>query len=332
MSQTSRVSLIMTVLNEGAALQPLLDSLLSQTHLPDELVVVDGGSRDDTVARLERYAQEAPFTVHLISAPGANISQGRNRAIAAASGQVIAVTDAGVRLDPDWLEALVAPFASDERPDVVSGFFLSAPQTIFERALGAVTLPRVEEIDPRTFHPSSRSVAFLRSAWESVGGYPEWLDYCEDLLFDFGLRDAGCRFAFAPEAVAHFRPRTSWRAYCRQYYRYARGDGKADFWRWRHALRYATYAALVASLVIALGGRPLWWLAVAAMLGLTIARAMQRLWAARNDVPRQERLRTMLWGPIIAWTGDVAKMLGYPAGVVWRWRHAPKEPWPKRQW
>jgi len=327
-----RVSLVMTVLNEGAALQPLLDSLLSQRCLPDELVVVDGGSCDDTVDRLERYRQAAPFAVHLISEPGANISQGRNRAIAAASGEVIAVTDAGVRLDPDWLEALVAPFASDERPEVVSGFFISDPQTTFERALGAVTLPSVEEIDPRTFHPSSRSVAFLRSAWESVGGYPEWLDYCEDLLFDFGLRDAGCRFAFAPEAVAHFRPRTSWRAFCRQYYRYARGDGKADIWRWRHTLRYGTYAALAASLTVALGGRPFWWLAVAAMLGLTIARAMQRLWAARNSIPRDERLRAMLWGPFIAWTGDVAKMTGYPAGVVWRWRHAPEGPWPKRQW
>ena len=139
MSQTTRVSLIITVLNEGAALQPLLDSLSAQTRLPDELVVVDGGSQDDTIARLERYRQEAPFTVHLVSQPGANISQGRNRAIAAASGDVIAVTDAGVRLEPDWLEALVAPFASDERPDVVSGFFLSDPQTTFERALGAVT-------------------------------------------------------------------------------------------------------------------------------------------------------------------------------------------------
>ena len=332
MAKALRVSLIMTVLDEGSSIDPLLDSLSRQTRPPDELVVVDGGSRDDTVERLTRYAETAPFNVHLLSAPGANISRGRNLAIAAAQGEVIAVTDAGVRLDPDWLAHLTAPFAGAEPPDVVSGFFISDPQTPFERALGAVTLPRLSEIDAATFHPSSRSVAFRKAAWEQVGGYPEWLDYCEDLLYDFGLRDMGCTFTFAPQAVVHFRPRTSWRAFFKQYYRYARGDGKADFWRRRHALRYGTYAALLASLMMALLGHALWWLAVAAVLALTVARPMQRLLAQRGDIPPGERVRALLWGPIIAWTGDVAKMLGYPVGVVWRRRHAPKEPWPKRQW
>src|ERR1051326_5124056 len=56
----------------------------------------------------------------------------------------------------------------------------------------------------------------------------------------------GCRFAFAPEAIAWFRPRPSLAAFFRQYYRYARGDGKADLWRARHTIRYATYLTAVA--------------------------------------------------------------------------------------
>src|SRR5205085_4115204 len=87
----------------------------------------------------------------------------------------------------------------------------------------------------------SRSVAFRKSAWAEVGGYPEWLDYSEDLVFDMSLRDVGKRFAFAPEARAYFRPRSTLRAFFLQYYRYARGDGKADLWRKRHAARYLTY-------------------------------------------------------------------------------------------
>src|ERR1051326_5124055 len=59
----------------------------------------------------------------------------------------------------------------------------------------------------------------------------------------------GCRFAFAPEAIAWFRPRPSLAAFFRQYYRYARGDGKADLWRARHTIRYATYLTAVALLV-----------------------------------------------------------------------------------
>ena len=74
-----------------------------------------------------------------------------------------------------------------------------------------------------------------------MGGYPEWLDYCEDLVFDLALQQSGARFAFAPRAIAWFRPRGSLAAFFRQYYRYARGDGKADLWRARHAIRYAVY-------------------------------------------------------------------------------------------
>ena len=48
-------------------------------------------------------------------------------------------------------------------------------------------------------------------------------------------------------------------------------------------------------------------------------------------LPWKERAEALAWMPVIRWAGDLAKMLGYPVGVVWRWRHAPEEAWPKRQ-
>ena len=45
--------------------------------------------------------------------PGANISQGRNQAIAAAHGPIIAATDAGVVLSPYWLEDVTKPIIQD---------------------------------------------------------------------------------------------------------------------------------------------------------------------------------------------------------------------------
>ena len=98
-----------------------------------------------------------------------------------------------------------------------------------------------QDIAPQAFLPSSRSVAFRKSAWAAVGGYPEWLEHSEDLVFDKALRERFGPFAFAPEAVAYFRPRPSLRAFYRQYHAYARGDGKANLWPRRHAIRYATY-------------------------------------------------------------------------------------------
>jgi hypothetical protein len=167
-------------------------------------------------------------------------------------------------------------------------------------------------------------VAFTRRAWEVTGGYPEWLDYCEDLLFDFALEDAGFRRAWAPEAVVHFRPRSSPRAFFLQYYRYARGDGKADLWRKRHAIRYATYLALPL-LLAALRRRPLLTLPALALAGAYLRRPYQRLWALSATEPTPRRLAALPWPPIIRITGDVAKMLGYPVGVAWRLRQGGRE-------
>ncbi len=326
MPNKPQLSLIMTVRNEAANLPLLLDSILAQTLTPAEVVIVDGGSGDGTQEVIRGYAEKLPL--RLIEMPGANISQGRNAAIEAACCDTVAVTDAGVRLDPHWLESL-AGVLGDERSgiDIASGFFLHDAQTTFERAMGATVLPALEDIQPGKFLPSSRSVAFRKEAWAAVGGYPEWLDYSEDLVFDFALLEAGYGFAFVPQAVVYFRPRSSIKAFYLQYYRYARGDGKADLWRTRHAIRYATY--MVGPLVTMWAskqrhlpqGKGLLALAFAAA-ALYCRKPYVRLLPALRGLPVREALYALSLVPLIRLTGDIAKMTGYPVGLIWRLRRA----------
>ena len=314
-----RVSVIATVKNEGKSVQGLLDSLAAQTRPPDEVVIVDGGSDDDTVAQIEAYTSRLPLRI--LVKPGANISQGRNAAIAAASGEIIASTDAGVRLAERWLEHLLEPF-QDPQVQVVSGFFVPDPQTTFEVAMGATVLPEVRDIRPETFLPSSRSVAFRKAAWEAAGGYPEWLDFCEDLIFDFRLRELYGPFPFVPQAVVHFRPRGNLRAFWRQYWQYARGDGKADLWLRRHLVRYGTY--LVAGplfLALAFLHHPAWGLFLAAGAAAYLQTPYRRLLPYLAGRPLGERLQAIAWVPVIRLVGDLAKMCGYPVGLLWRWQH-----------
>jgi glycosyltransferase involved in cell wall biosynthesis len=309
-----RTALIVTVLDEAETIDALMASIASQTVTPDEVVVVDGGSSDGTWERLERWSLAAG-NVRLVRLPGASISTGRNAAIRATTCEVIAVTDAGVRLEPTWLARLLECLSPDV--DVVAGFFKPDPCTTFERAMGATVLPDVSDVKPARFLPSSRSVLFRRRAWERVGGYPEWLDYCEDVVFDLALREQR-PFAFAPDAVAWFRPRGSLGAFFRQYYRYARGDGKADLWRGRHATRYLTY--LLAPVLLRRGrlGAGLVVLGSAAY----VRRPYQRLVPLLAGLsPRQQAYAVMLV-PALRLVGDVAKMLGYPAGVLWRLRQS----------
>lgn len=314
-----RISVVATVCNEGENIHRLLDSLAIQSRPPDEVVICDGGSTDDTLDILRSYVQGGKLPLQVIVRPGANISQGRNAAIAEAKGPLIAVTDAGVRLESTWLASLTAPFEEDPWTQVVSGFFAADPQSLFEIALSATTLPVLSDVDPLKFLPSSRSAAFRKEAWEAVGGYPEWIDYCEDLLLDFALRERYGPFAFAPQALAHFRPRPNLTAFFRQYYHYARGDGKADLWRKRHAIRYLTYLVATPLLILlTLLHTPLWLLAFLAGAAMMFCTPYKRLLPMMYPLSLWEKYQAIAWVPVIRLTGDVAKMVGYPVGVWWR--------------
>lgn len=329
-----KISVIATVKNEANSLPRLLDSLAAQTLPPDEVVICDGGSTDGTLAVLRA---ENRLPLRIIEQPGANISQGRNAAIRAASGDIIAVTDAGVWLEPCWLQELCSTYfppstfhLSPATFPVSAGFFAPDPQTVFEAAMGATVLPQLADINPATFMPSSRSVAFTKAAWEAVGGYPEWLDYCEDLVFDMALRKQFGAFAFAPRALAHLRPRSSLKAFFKQYYYYARGDGKAGLFFKRHLIRYVTY--LGAAPLILLAGAiasPWWWALYLLAIPCMFLTPLRRLTALWGNLAWGQRLEAALWIPLIRITGDVAKMMGYPVGVVWRWRkYRPSAPRP----
>jgi glycosyltransferase involved in cell wall biosynthesis len=314
----SRVSLICTVRDEADNIAALLDSMLAQTRPADEIVVNDCGSRDDTAAIVERYIA-AGHPIHLVRG-GYNISSGRNNAIRQGHGPLVACTDAGLTLDSRWLERIVAPLERDEA-DLVGGFFRPTPRSLFELALGATNYRDADEIDPASFLPFGKSMAFRKRAWERVGGYPEWANHCEDILFDLALRRNGERFAFAPDALVLFRPRSSFRTFARQYFLYARGDGVANLWPQRHALRYVIYLAAGALLLAA--RRHQWLLALFLPGALAYTRApLWRLCRRATSLSSREFAMAAALIPAIRLVGDLAKMAGYPVGVWRRWRSA----------
>src|ERR1700741_3610784 len=102
-----QVSVVIPVRNEENSIRELLDSLLTQTRPPDEIVITDGGSTDATRQISKEYiASGAP--VRLIRAGAALPGRGGNLGAAEANHEWIGFTDAGIRLEKDRLEALGA--------------------------------------------------------------------------------------------------------------------------------------------------------------------------------------------------------------------------------
>ncbi len=299
-----KVSLISTCKDAAPHLEEFLGSLAVQTRAPDEVVILDGGSLDGT---LDLLRGRGGITV--LQETGANIARGRNLAVAAATHDVIAVTDADCVLDPGWLAALVAPI--EEGADVSMGFTRPIADGLLEEIFASVNLPDADEVDPGRFMPSSRSVAFRREALELVGGYPEWLPIGEDMWVDHRWRERGLDLRFAPEALVGWRSGGPSRRNWARYFRYARGDARAGMYPERHALRFGAYAALGA----ALASDRTWPKLLVAAGAVAYARApVARAWRRLGD-SRERLTAAALVPPFLAFL-DSAKMAGYLAGLV----------------
>ncbi|HSL26874.1 MAG TPA: glycosyltransferase, partial [Acidimicrobiia bacterium] len=264
-----RVSVIVPVLNERESIGPLVDRLFAQTRPPDEVVVADGGSTDGTRAVLADLAQTHPNLV-VVDGPG-GIAENRNAAIRAATGEVLACTDAGCLPDPGWLAALTEPF--DRGAQWVAGFYRPDGPSTASTAAGVVMMTVLEEVDPEHFLPGGSSQAFTRSAWEVVGGFPEGLNAGEDTLYGEQLRVAGYRPEFAADAMVSWHPPASLAEMAAKARTWGRADGTNQVRTGAYLRVIAAYWLLpLLALVIALWNPWLGLGILIAVLGLVAYR------------------------------------------------------------
>ncbi len=311
MTPDLKVSLIATVKDAASEIGEFLESVAAQTRPPDEVVICDGGSIDGT-AEILRAAED----VTVLAEPGANIARGRNLAIAAATHDVIAVSDADCVLDPGWLAALLG--AIERGADVAMGASEPLTRSLFQDLAAAIAVPDRSELREERFLPSSRSVAFRREAIEGAGCYPEWLDIGEDMFVNHRLTALDMRMELVPEAVVHWRARDDLRGHWRQYRAYAEGDALAGMHPRRHLLRFAVYGGLAA----ALASRDRRAIAAAAAGGVLYARKPLLRAFRRLDGPGWKAAAAVGVPALMAVT-DVAKMTGYVRGLARRGSRSP---------
>jgi glycosyltransferase involved in cell wall biosynthesis len=100
-----KTSLIVTTYNWKEALEAVLKSVLRQSELPDEVIIADDGSREDTKTLIEQF--QTKFPVPLIHSwqedNGFQLSMSRNRAIAMAQGEYIIMIDGDIVLSSSFI-------------------------------------------------------------------------------------------------------------------------------------------------------------------------------------------------------------------------------------
>ncbi|HET6695733.1 MAG TPA: glycosyltransferase [Gaiellaceae bacterium] len=306
------LAVVVPVLNEAESLPALLADLAAQEPPLEEIVVVDAGSTDGTLALL-RAEQERLPSLRVVEAPGATPGRGRNEGVRATSATRVVTVDAGSRVGRGFVTALAAA-AGDGR--VAVGVSEPEARTAFERASGWFTLRAFKPPDrpgpiAGELLPAGRNgLCFTRADWERAGGYPPDLPWGEDKVFARELRRAGCELVVVPEAVVRWRPRGSLREIYRQYRNYGRGDALARLDRQNELVTFGIYGAgVVLAVLFALGSRTAGaFLAAGAAAYLTMF-----VLSARRSLGADAALA---WVPPLRLAVDVAKMQGFLEGVL----------------
>lgn len=304
-----RASFITTVLNEEKTIRPFLKSLRLQTKIPDEIIIVDGGSTDNTLSIISNF-QFPIFNkkIRVITKKG-NRSVGRNEAVKRATGNIIVCSDVGCTLDKDWVKNIVQPF-KDRRIDVVAGFYKPVTRTIFQKCLGTYTCVMEDRLD-EDFLPSSRSIAFRKSAWEHVGGYPEHLNTCEDLVFARKLKEQDFRFFFERKALVYWPQRKNIVHAFSQLFHYAIGDGRAWYFREQTPFLFLRYILGFCLLVLLSITKSFLLFSL-----LFFLFALYLLWSIWKNYRYVGHWKAFTILPTLQLLSDVAVIVGTTLGVV----------------
>jgi glycosyltransferase involved in cell wall biosynthesis len=229
-----KTSLIITLKNEELTILKLLKTIVKQSKKPDELVIVDGGSTDNTVNLINTFMRNKKIPTKILIKKNTNIAKGRNIAIKNAKYDLIVGTDGGCSLDKEWLKNITKPFENNEELEVVFGWTKVVGKSFVGKCLAGFFEYQfknisVNELSARTVNElSARSVAFKKTAWKKVGGYPEWLTLAgEDALFFVDL-ERECKCLISKSAIVFWEHgRETLHKIYRMFYVYGIGEAEA---------------------------------------------------------------------------------------------------------
>ncbi|MEF3273248.1 MAG: glycosyltransferase [Chloroflexus sp.] len=234
------VSIVIPTKQRPQALYHAVQSVFRSTYQQFELFVVDQ-SPDDSSAMILAPLRADPRLHYLRNRrPGVGAASSRNLGIAASRGEVIALIDDDVEVQPNWLEQIVAEFRADPELEFIAGRLTAPPYdpaTGFTPAFDA--WPHLSRWH-FPLHASGANFSARRRLFDRIGGYDEFcgpgsrLRASDDTDLCWRIVRSGARYKICPHIeVVHtfgFRPRAKAEALVARY-QYGNGGNFGRFTR-----------------------------------------------------------------------------------------------------
>ena len=229
-----RVTVAVCTRNGADRLSPCLDSLVALAYPPDllDLLVIDNAPQDDATRRLVAFRYPS---IRYVVEPRPGLDHARNRAIAQATGEIVAFTDDDVSVDAGWIEAIVRVFVDEPDVEAVTGLIVAdeidvEPQRLFETygGFGRGFDRQYHRVDTVSREKAARrhagagrfgagaSMAFRRHVFDRIGVFDPALDVGTptngggDLEMFFRVLKEGGTLVYEPAAIVRHRHRRTY--------------------------------------------------------------------------------------------------------------------------
>lgn len=195
------IAIIVPAYNEADYIGKFLASVAQSSVQPNEIIICDNGSTDDTAKVVSRW-KDLPIT--LVREPQKGLKYAVERAWRATKSDIILRTDADSVLSKDWIKHIVTHFIDDPDLAACTGPMKSTDGNVFDRTL----------MDIWTHHPAhlyaklkgyplliGANSAFRRSAFEQVDGYISKVYKPDDQIISEKLAQKGLKMGWFPDMV-----------------------------------------------------------------------------------------------------------------------------------
>lgn len=223
--EKNTVSVVIPVYNEAKRIKETLDAIYNNSILPHEIIVADGGSKDNTVEIIKTNYPD----VKVLKNEKKTAAAGRNIGIKAATGNIIAFTDGDCVVDRDWIKNIYEFFEKNDI-DGVGGKILNAkPENHYEEYWGNLAWNLIMSFPDEEFLITEKTIngsivtancAYKKKFLLEMGGFREWFgNNAEDTDLCWKAIDEGAKLKYFPNIIIYAHNVTSLKGIAKKSFR-----------------------------------------------------------------------------------------------------------------
>ncbi len=219
------ISVICPTLNEEEYIEEIIKFFISSEPKEKELLIIDGGSNDQTREIVDKWASNYP-NISLFDNANKFVPYALNIGVKKSTGDPIIRLDAHTEYASDYFEKILETF-SKTNADIVGGPMRAIGRTAFQKAVAYCTSTRFgiggSKIHDNVYSGESDHVylgAWNRKLFDEIGFFDEKLKRNQDDEFHYRARSLGKKIYLNTEIKSYYYPRSSFKKLIKQYFQY----------------------------------------------------------------------------------------------------------------